>query len=51
MKFLYFLLATVVIVLVAVETKSIVKLPTVRIHVNTSGVVFACVDGEDIILY
>ena len=50
MKFLYFLLAIVVIVLVAIETKPMNKIPTVKIHTNSNGAVFASIEGEEAIL-
>ncbi len=50
MKFLYFLLATVVIALVIFEAKSMVKMPNVEIYVSPSGMVFASVDDDKVIV-
>lgn len=50
MKFLYFILAIVVIVLIIIEAKSMVKMPNVEIHVSPSGMVFASVDDDKVIV-
>lgn len=51
MKFLYFLLAIVVIALITIEANSMVKIPNVEIHTAPSGMVYAYVGDRVIVLY
>ena len=51
MKFFYLLLILIVITLIAIETKQSVKLPSINIDANASGMIYGSIgDGEIIIL-
>lgn len=50
MKFLYFLLATIVIALVAFESKQSIKFPTIKIDVNASGMVYGSIDDGEVVI-